>query len=423
MNLIRTYQLAPGAVTLEKLGVDVTNVLDGLRADITTITDTMSTDAERLAAIQAVTDAFQAADSSLQGAITTLGSGITAGAGLNSDGSYITNTDTNYINSAVSIHQATRLLDAQTKTLADALAAEVSARQDAVSTLQASLDGLLGGTLAGKIAKFDVATVAQADVGSNRITVSSTIATDSPVLVFLNGQLVETANLVAAGIGLSDGSHVKLGTHTCQSTSQQAVQTCLQGGNCVLTSRNFSSQSISQSLGLSVQQAGSLVDAHGAVDVVGIGVGDVATIRIQTSTSSDPRTQGSDRALQAAISSLESVSNCLDSSQTLGVGGHGISDGGDVSAQTIQHVGNINTQLFQSNSTRSQLISTNQVHAFFPVLLSQQCDTRKYSLPKQQINCRACWNKTCVKWNSQCQLRPDQTNVVFVENTVNKSAN
>ena len=197
MNLIRTYQLAPGAVTLEKLGVDVTNVLDGLRADITTITDTMSTDAERLAAIQAVTDAFQAADSSLQGAITTLGSGIAAGAGLNSDGSYITNTDTNYINSAVSIHQATRLLDAQTKTLADALAAEVSARQDAVSTLQASLDGLLGGTLAGKSAKFDVATVAPADIGSNRITVSSNIATDSPVMVFLNGQLVETANLVA----------------------------------------------------------------------------------------------------------------------------------------------------------------------------------------------------------------------------------
>ena len=197
MNLIRTYQLAPGAVTLEKLGVDVTNVLDGLRADITTITNTMSTDAERLAAIQAVTDAFQAADSSLQGAITTLGSGIAAGAGLNSDGSYITNTDTNYINSAVSIHQATRLLDAQTKTLADALAAEVSARQDAVSTLQASLDGLLGGTLAGKSAKFDVATVALADVGRNRITVSSNIATDSPVMVFLNGQLVETANLVA----------------------------------------------------------------------------------------------------------------------------------------------------------------------------------------------------------------------------------
>lgn len=197
MNLIRTYQLAPGAVTLEKLGVDVTNVLDGLRADITTITDTMSTDAERLAAIQAVTDAFQAADSSLQGAITTLGSGIASGAGLNSDGSYITNTDTNYINSAVSIHQATRLLDAQTKTLADALAAEVSARQDAVSTLQASLDGLLGGTLAGKSAKFDVATVAPADAGINRITVSSTIATDSPVMVFLNGQLVETANLVA----------------------------------------------------------------------------------------------------------------------------------------------------------------------------------------------------------------------------------
>ena len=42
-----------------------------------------------------------------------------------------------------------------------------------------------------------MATVAPLDVGRNRITVSSNIATDSPVMVFLNGQLVETANLVA----------------------------------------------------------------------------------------------------------------------------------------------------------------------------------------------------------------------------------
>ena len=196
MNLIRTWQLAPGAVTLDKLGTDVGNRFDSIESSIQTITDTMSTDAERLAAIQAVTDAFQSADSSLQGAITTLGSGIAAGAGLNSDGSYITNTDTNYINSAVSIHQATRLLDAQTKTLADALSAEVSARQAAVTSLQEGLDGLLGGTLAGKSAKFDTATVAFGDTG-NRVTVTGDIDPNLPVLVYLNGQLVETATTVA----------------------------------------------------------------------------------------------------------------------------------------------------------------------------------------------------------------------------------
>ena len=196
MNLIRTWQLAPGAVTLDKLGTDVGNRFDSIESSIQTITDTMSTDTERLAAIQAVTDAFQAADSSLQGAITTLGSGIATGAGLNSDGSYITNTDTNYINSAVSIHQATRLLDAQTKTLADALSAEVSARQAAVTSLQEGLDGLLGGTLAGKSAKFDTATVAVGDTGLNRVTVTGDIDPNLPVLVYLNGQLVETVNLV-----------------------------------------------------------------------------------------------------------------------------------------------------------------------------------------------------------------------------------
>ena len=196
MNLIRTWQLAPGAVTLDKLGTDVGNRFDSIESSIQTITDTMSTDTERLAAIQAVTDAFQAADSSLQGAITTLGSGIATGAGLNSDGSYVTNTDTNYINSAVSIHQATRLLDAQTKTLADALSAEVSARQAAVTSLQEGLDGLLGGTLAGKSAKFDTATVAVGDTGLNRVTVTGDIDPNLPVLVYLNGQLVETANLV-----------------------------------------------------------------------------------------------------------------------------------------------------------------------------------------------------------------------------------
>lgn len=196
MNLIRTWQLAPGAVTLDKLGTDVGNRFDSIESSIQTITDTMSTDTERLAAIQAVTDAFQAADSSLQGAITTLGSGIATGAGLNSDGSYVTNTDTNYINSAVSIHQATRLLDAQTKTLADALSAEVSARQAAVTSLQAGLDGLLGGTLAGKSAKFDTATVAVGDTGLNRVTVTGDIDPNLPVMVYLNGQLVETVNLV-----------------------------------------------------------------------------------------------------------------------------------------------------------------------------------------------------------------------------------
>lgn len=196
MNLIRTWQLAPGAVTLDKLGTDVGNRFDSIESSIQTITDTMSTDTERLAAIQAVTDAFQAADSSLQGAITTLGSGIATGAGLNSDGSYITNTDTNYINSAVSIHQATRLLDAQTKTLADALSAETSARQAAVTSLQAGLDGLWGGTMAGKSGHFETATISVGDSGLNRITVNSVIDPNLPVMVYLNGQLVETVNLV-----------------------------------------------------------------------------------------------------------------------------------------------------------------------------------------------------------------------------------
>ena len=196
MNLIRTWQLAPGAVTLDKLGTDVGNRFDSIESSIQTITDTMSTDTERLAAIQAVTDAFQAADSSLQGAITTLGSGVATGAGLNSNGSYITNTDTNYINSAVSIHQATRLLDAQTKTLADALSAETSARQAAVTSLQAGLDGLLGGTLAGKSGHFETATISVGDSVLNRITVNSVIDPNLPVMVYLNGQLVETVNLV-----------------------------------------------------------------------------------------------------------------------------------------------------------------------------------------------------------------------------------
>ena len=92
--------------------------------------------------------------------------------------------------------EATRLLDAQTTTLADALSAEVSARQAAVTSLQEGLDGLLGGTLAGKSAKFDTATVAVGDTGLNRVTVTGDIDPNLPVLVYLNGQLVETANLV-----------------------------------------------------------------------------------------------------------------------------------------------------------------------------------------------------------------------------------
>lgn len=197
-NLILGSQLAAGTVKLANLNADVIARFTAIEANITSIEGIMSTDQERLDAIAAVTDAFQAADSNLSGTITALGSGIRTGAGLGENGAYVQASAANYIAGATSIHNATVLLDTALKTVADNLATETSARESAVSGLQVQIDAITNGAatqtnIYGANFLIEAATVVDAATG--KIGVTHDIATGVVPVVFQNGQQVDLADV------------------------------------------------------------------------------------------------------------------------------------------------------------------------------------------------------------------------------------
>jgi hypothetical protein len=101
--------------------------------------------------VKAALDALTSeVDSSAQ-AISDIGTGSLAdiqteidtsqtGAGLETDGQYVADGTTNYITTATSLKNADKLIDAQVKVNADALAQEVTDRTTADSTIQSELD-------------------------------------------------------------------------------------------------------------------------------------------------------------------------------------------------------------------------------------------------------------------------------------------
>lgn len=104
--------------------------LAAIESNIASIFNTMSTDQERLDAIEAITLAWSAADADLQAAITSLVNATKAGAGLEADGSYLPGVS-NYLAGATSLKQAVAALDTALKTAADASSAAVSAEAQA----------------------------------------------------------------------------------------------------------------------------------------------------------------------------------------------------------------------------------------------------------------------------------------------------
>lgn len=80
-------------------------------------------------------------DSTIQGVQNELDS-TQNGAGLGSSGTYTANASSNYLTTATSLKDADNKLDAQSKTNADAIAAETTARQNADVTINTSITNL-----------------------------------------------------------------------------------------------------------------------------------------------------------------------------------------------------------------------------------------------------------------------------------------
>lgn len=201
-NKLKGFQIDAKAISLAHLADEVTAKFTGWDTSIQNILDTMSTDAERIAAIAALTEAMNNADSDLTSAMQALATKIGTAVGLNADHTYKAEAGANYIAAATSTHDATVKLDTQVKKNADDLAAEVIRATAKEAELQAAIDAINGD--AGKttnlyganIAIEDAAVVADQD---NLIAVTKgDIDFAMPVKVYVNGQIITDLALVKA---------------------------------------------------------------------------------------------------------------------------------------------------------------------------------------------------------------------------------
>ena len=201
-NKLKGFQIDAKAISLAHLADEVTAKFTGWDTSIQNILDTMSTDAERIAAIAALTKEMQNADTGLSDAMSALATKISTAVGLNADHTYKAEAGANYIASATSTHDATVMLDTQVKANADAIAAEVTRATAKEAELQAAIDAINGDAVKGtNLYGANVAIEDAAVVGGQATHIAVTkgdINFALPVKVYVNGQLVTDRALVNA---------------------------------------------------------------------------------------------------------------------------------------------------------------------------------------------------------------------------------
>ena len=201
-NKLKGFQIDAKAISLAHLADEVTAKFTGWDTSIQNILDTMSTDAERIAAIAALTEEMQNADTGLSDAMSALATKIGTAVGLNADHTYKAEAGANYIAGATSTHDATVKLDTQVKANADAIAAEVTRATAKEAELQAAIDAINGDAVKGtNLYGANVAIEDAAVVGGQATHIAVTkgdIDFALPVKVYVNGQLVTDRALVKA---------------------------------------------------------------------------------------------------------------------------------------------------------------------------------------------------------------------------------
>jgi len=131
---------AEASVGLADDGSYVANANANYISDAVSLTDA---DSKLDAAIKALSDQEANDVNAINDSIANVQSELDAtqvGTGLADDGSYVANTNANYIKDATSLSDADNKLDAQVKANADAIAKEASDRDTAVSAVQSELD-------------------------------------------------------------------------------------------------------------------------------------------------------------------------------------------------------------------------------------------------------------------------------------------
>jgi hypothetical protein len=186
----------------------------------------MSTDAERMAAVEALTVAFQGADTTLQGAITALVNATKTGAGLNSDGT-LTLGVTNYLGSSASLKAATLALDAALKLEQDARVAGDATLTTSVNNLVAAGGATAAADLAAAVAAQVITDAAQdaalaAEV-TNRTSADAGLQTQISNEVAARGLLNTTLSTAIA-----QGDAAATAANSAEATTRAAAVNTLQ---------------------------------------------------------------------------------------------------------------------------------------------------------------------------------------------------
>ena len=291
---INGKQLRDGSIERGKLHAVFEANLTKIETDIQTIFNTMSTDAERLAAIDAITTAWTTADGSLQTMITSMVNATRIGAGLENDGSFVLPVGQNYLTGATSLKSALGLLDAALKT-------EETARIAGDASLQGSLQALIDSGAASTQAALATETAARiaadADL-QDKITAETAarITSDTSIQNALNTEIAAREQL---NVTLSTAIAEEASARTAADSAETAARTTAINNEAAARSaadtelqNNLASESLTR----------AQADAQLSADL-----SNEATIRAQADTEETAARIAGDTALETRIIGLEAT--------------------------------------------------------------------------------------------------------------------
>jgi hypothetical protein len=210
-------QLRDSTISIAKLDSSAQALLSSLQSNIVSILDTMSTDQERIDAINAVTAAWSQGDGDLQTLLTGLVAATKTGAGLEANGSLSVPGNANYVAAASSLKAAILALDEALKTEESARIAGDNALSTSlsnqISTVQATLQSAIN-TL-------------QSTVNSNNATLQNAIDAEQTARTNADASLqqqidTEESNRTSAVAALNSSIQAE---QTARSTAVSALNT------------------------------------------------------------------------------------------------------------------------------------------------------------------------------------------------------
>lgn len=224
---IRGMQLRDASIARGKIDTAFETTIAGFETAIADIYSTMSTDSERMAAISALTTAFESADGTLSGALTALVTATRAGAGLESDGSFVLPVGQNYLTGATSLKGSIGLLDAAIKT-------EESARIAADAALQSSIQAVIdagGAQAAADLAQEVLDRIAGDAANATAISseASTRAAADSSLQTQIDNEVAARAALNSTlSTAIADEASARTAAVSAEATTRAAADTVLQ---------------------------------------------------------------------------------------------------------------------------------------------------------------------------------------------------